>query len=623
VPRRRADDKVTAADVIEFIETCLFIPEGQHVGKPLKLQPWQKDWIGTVYDNEAGTRRAILSTGRKCGKTTLSAALLLAHLVGPPARNRPNSQLYSAAQSRDQAAIIFSLASKMVRLNPDLRSAIVIQETAKSLACSELGTRYRALSAEATTAYGLSPALTIFDELGVVRGPRSPLFEALETATAAQAEPLTIIISTQAPSDGDLLSILIDDALANHDPRTICKLFTASTELDPFDEATIRIANPAFDLMNARELLAMANDARRMPARESEYRNLILNQRVEATNPFIAPSVWAACGTPAAPLEGVQVYAGLDLSSTQDLTALVLIGWSAGKWHVHPTFWLPLEGLETKAAADRVPYDLWHSQGFLQATPGRTVSYEYVSHHLRELFQRYDIQKIGFDRWNMRHLRPWLLRAGFHEQQIEDHFVEFGQGMASMSPALRDLEQVLLESELAHGGHPVLSMNVANTVIVLDDAGNRKPSKRKSTGRIDGLVALAMAIGVAPLQVEQIDAQLNRVTRIMTKRRETAREQRARHWAEVRRQWVFEKRQKLLAVIAEFGGEKREYLLVPEDDPVNNEVMLRLADEVLFLRNQLSQLARAVGYVQEHKPIMLLAPGPYASTDVEVPAPAA
>jgi phage terminase large subunit-like protein len=200
-----------------------------------------------------------------------------------------------------------------------------------------------------------------------------------------------------------------------------------------------------------------------------------------------------------------EVYGGLDLSATMDLTALVLIGWRNGKWHVHPTFWLPSEGLSEKAAADHVPYDLWHSQGHLQATPGRTVSYEYVAHHLRGLFQRYNIQKIGFDRWNMKHLRPWLLRAGFHEQMIEEHFVEFGQGMASMSPALRDLEQVLLEGELAHGGHPVLSMCVAHTVITLDDAGNRKPSKRKSTGRIDGLVALAMAVGVAPLQVPEID----------------------------------------------------------------------------------------------------------------------
>ena len=500
------DRKVTGADVIAFVEECLFIPEGQHVGKPLELQDWQKDWIRQVYDNPVGTRRAILSTPRKNAKTCLSAALLLAHLCGPPARNRPNSQLFSAAQSRDQAAIIFSLAAKMVRMNPELARAVVIRETAKELLCPELGTKYKALSAEASTAFGLSPALTIHDELGQCRGPRSALYEALETATAAQAAPLSIIISTQSPTDNDLLSILIDDALAGHDPHTVVKLYSAPTDLDPFDEATIRLANPAFDsFMNRREVLAMAADAKRMPAREAEYRNLILNQRVEINNPFVSQMVWSACGGPVAPLEGVEVYGGLDLSSTADLTALILIGWRDGKWHVHPTFWLPLEGLGEKAAADHVPYDLWYSQGYLQATPGRTVSYEYVAHHLRGLFQRYNIQKIGFDRWNMKHLRPWLLRAGFHEQMVEEHFVEFGQGVASMSPALRDLEQVLLEGEVAQGNHQVLSMCVANTVIALDDAGNRKPSKKRSVGRIDGLVALAMAIGVAPLQVTPID----------------------------------------------------------------------------------------------------------------------
>jgi hypothetical protein len=189
-----------------------------------------KGYPGAIYDNPHGTRRAIISMGRKNAKTTLSACLLLAHLCGPPARNRPNSELYSAAQSRDQAAIIFSLACKMVRLNPLLTQTVRIQETAKTLACVELGTRYRALSAEATTAFGLSPSLIIHDELGRVRGPRSQLYEALETAVGAQEAPLTIIISTQAATDGDLLSILIDDALSGHDPTTVVRLYTAPPE---------------------------------------------------------------------------------------------------------------------------------------------------------------------------------------------------------------------------------------------------------------------------------------------------------------------------------------------------------------------------------------------------------
>jgi phage terminase large subunit-like protein len=331
------------------------------------------------------------------------------------------------------------------------------------------------------------------------------LYEALETATGAQADPLSIIISTQAPTDADLLSVLIDDAQAGHDPHTVVKLYTAPPDLDPFDEATIRLANPAFGtFLNAREVLAMAADAKRMPAREAEYRNLILNQRVEPTNMFVSPAVWKACGEPAGSLAGLTIYGGLDLSAVSDLTALVLIGRRDGKWRVQPTFWLPSEGLSEKATADRLPYDLWHAQGYLQTTPGRTVSYEFVADHLAELFRRYDIVKIGFDRWNIRNFLPWLHKAGLSEQFVKDHFVEFGQGLASMSPALRDLEQVLLEGQIAHGNHPVLSMCASNTVIAVDDAGNRKPSKKRSVGRIDGMVALAMAIGVAPLKAERV-----------------------------------------------------------------------------------------------------------------------
>jgi len=509
VKRRRPNsDQITGADIIAFIHQVCLVPEGKLVGQPLVLQRWQKDFIHQIYDNPHGTRRAILSVGRKNAKTTLSACLLLAHLCGPPAQSRPNSQLFSAAQSRDQAAIIFNLAAKMVRLNPALARIVSIQETAKNLICVALGTRYRALSADASTAYGLSPSFIVHDELGQVRGPRSPLYEALETATGAQENPLSIIISTQAPTDADLLSVLIDDALAGHDPHTVVKVYTAPTDLDPFDEATIRLANPAFGtFLNANEVMSMAGAAKRMPAREAEYRNLILNQRVEPTNAFVAPEVWKTCNTPVTPLTGLTVYGGLDLSEVADLTALVLIGWNGQKWQVHPTFWLPSVGLEERAMSDRVPYDVWRDRGFLQVTPGKTVSYQFVAGQLRDLFRRYNIRKLAFDRWNFKHLQPWLLEAGFSEQFIKDHFVEFGQGVASMSPALRDLEQVILSGELAHGGHPVLNMCANFSVVVLDDAGNRKLSKKRSNGRIDGMTALTMAIGVAPLRPPVIDVR--------------------------------------------------------------------------------------------------------------------
>jgi phage terminase large subunit-like protein len=478
-----------------WIEQVCRVPEGRLVGQPVRLRDWQRDIMLSVYDTP--TRRAVISFGRKNGKTALASFLLLLHLCGPEAR--PNSQLFSAAQSRDQAAILFALAAKTVRMSPDLARYVTVRDTAKQLACGELGTLYRALSADASTAYGLSPVFTVHDELGQVRGPRSELYEALETATAAQDNPLSIVISTQAPTEADLLSVLIDDAKGGADPRVKLHLYTAPVGLDPFGDEAIIAANPAFgDFQNADEVRAMAEDARRMPSREAEYRNLILNQRVEASNPFVSRSVWEANGgDPLDDFDGLPVYAGLDLSETSDLTALVMAAWSDGSWHVKPVFWLPSMGLAEKSRKDRVPYDQWAAAGLLETTPGKAIEYEYVAARLRDIFDRLDVRRVAFDRWNWRHLRPWLEKAGFTEYELTECFAEIGQGFQSMSPALRDLEVALLGEKLRHGKHPVLSMCAANAVVEADPAGNRKLSKKRSRGRIDGMVALAMAMSVA------------------------------------------------------------------------------------------------------------------------------
>jgi phage terminase large subunit-like protein len=503
-----SDDTVTAADIIAFIEQTCFIPEGKYVSKPLRLQPFQKQIIRLIYDNPHTTRRAIVSMARKNAKTVLAACLLLNHLCGPSARLRPNAQLYSAAQSRDQAGLIFNLAVKMIRMNANLAAAVRIRETAKELICAELGTTYRALSAEASTAFGLSPAFVIFDELAQCRGPRSSLFDALETATAAQEAPLTVIISTQAPSDNDLLSILIDDAQTGADPHTVLSLYTAAKELDPFAEDTIRLANPAYDaFMNQNEVRSMAEAAKRMPAAQSSFCNLVLNQRVEASAPFISVSAWNACSAEPFDIRGRDVYAGLDLSESCDLSALVLAypDIVTGVWHIRPTFWLPEEGLYEKARADRIAWDLWRDQGYLLTTPGPTVSYEFIAKHLRQVFDEHRVMKFGFDKWGMPSLRQWLLRASFNEAVIEDRFVPFSQNFAAMSPALRELETLILERKIRHGGHPVLSMCFASAVVERDSAGNRKLTKKRSTGRIDGAIAAMMAIGVAPMRAALLD----------------------------------------------------------------------------------------------------------------------
>jgi phage terminase large subunit-like protein len=487
---------------IEWIETYCRIPEGKDVGKPVRLRSWQKADIRKIYDNPAGTRRAIISFGRKNAKTTLAAFLLLLHTAGPEAH--PNSQLNSAAQSKEQAAILFKLAAKIVRMSPDLASVIVVRDTVKELACPELGTLYKALSAEASTAYGLSPVFIVHDELGQVKGPRSELYDALETAVGAHDSPLSIVISTQSPTDGDLLSILIDDALAGNDPRVVLSLYTADPGLDPFSDKAIKAANPAFgDFLNPVEVRAMAEDARRMPSRESEFRNLVLNQRVERNTPFVSKSIWQANGGEASEWGETPVYAGLDLSSTADLTAFVPIAHVGDAWETKPTFWLPEGGLVEKSRADRVPYDIWNRQGFLETTPGKSVEYEFVAHWLFGFCSSHNVKKIAFDRWGMKYLKPWLLAAGFTEERITETFVEFGQGFQSMSPALRDLESALLAEKVRHGNNPVLTMCAANAVVTTDPAGGRKLNKAKAAGRIDGMVALTMAFGIAPLDAPE------------------------------------------------------------------------------------------------------------------------
>lgn len=473
------------------------VPEGALVGQPVELRDWQIEIIKGIYDTP--TRRAIISFGRKNGKTALAAFLLLLHLVGP--EKRLNGQLYSAGQSREQAAILFRLAALVVRMSPNLSQYVVIRDTAKELLCPELGTKYRALSAEASTAYGLSPVFVVHDELGQVKGPRSELYEALETASAAQESPLSIVISTQAPTDGDLLSLLIDDAKTKADPETKLWLYTAAEDVDPFSEDAIRAANPAYgDFQNPKEVRKQAETARRMPSAENAYRNLILNQRVNMNNPFISRAVWDAnAGAPDYGVFDRDVFVGLDLSARHDLTAAVAVRKKGDKWHVWPTFFVPQQGLLERSQRDRVPYDVWAQQGHLVLTPGSTVDYEFVAHWLVEFCEDHGVKSIRFDRWRMDVLKAELARIG-----VELPMEEFGQGYKSMTPALDTLEAELVEGNLLHGAHPVLTMCAANAVAVSDPAGNRKLDKSKATGRIDGMVALAMAIGgAAQSMVEQ------------------------------------------------------------------------------------------------------------------------
>ena len=481
--------------VIRFIERVCRVPEGTKVGQKLVLADFQKDFIRAIYDNPAGTRRAYLAIARKNGKSALIACLLLVHLVGPKAVL--NSQIVSGARSRDQAALVFNLAAKMVQLNPELAKRVRVVPSGKRLIGLTMNTEYKALAAEGTTAHGLSPVLAILDEVGQVKGPQDDFIDAITTAQGAHEEPLLIAISTQAPTDADLFSVWLDDAERSEDPSIVSHVYTAPEGCELDDREAWRAANPALGLFRSlRDVEEQAAQAQRMPASENTFRVLTLNQRVNMASPFVSPGVWKLGNEAPGELEGL-VYGGLDLSATTDLTALVLLCRVNGIVRVHPHFWMPQDSVQEAARRDRAPYDVWVRQGLLRTTPGKVIDYDFVARDIGEITAGLSVAKLGFDRWRMDRMKGALERQG-----VDLPLEPFGQGYASMSPALDALEADLLNGVVRHGGHPVLTMCAANAVAVQDPAGNRKLDKSKANGRIDGMVALTMAEGVEAMFAE-------------------------------------------------------------------------------------------------------------------------
>ena len=501
--------------VIAFIET-LKAPDGMLVGTPIKLRPWQKDIIRQVYDpvDERGKRlcrQAIYSVARKQGKSVCVAGLCLAHLCGPEAIR--NGQLYSVAFDRDQAGIIFKYMAAMVYQDEELSQRLNIVESRKKIFDPVSGSEYQALSSETHGKHGRSSSFIIFDELAQFGADRE-LYDIMMTSRGAHEEPLVWVISTQAASDAALLSELIDygkkvNAGEIEDPKTKAFIFEVPMSDDPWEEANCYKANPALgDFRSLEEMRETAARAKRMPSAEAAFRNLYLNQRVDGAAHFITPSVWKSCGgEPDESLfEDLPVYGGLDLSAKNDLTALELVCRDGdGVWHVMSHFWTPKEGISDRSDRDRTPYDLWARQGFLHTTPTRTIDYDFVAWQIKELHEKMHIAGIKFDRWRIDDLIRALRNAGVEcwIDGKEDPYpgglrlIMHGQGYQDMNPAVEALEDALSEGKLRHGMHPVLTMCASNVRVQQDPSGNRKFDKIKSTGRIDGIVALAMAINGA------------------------------------------------------------------------------------------------------------------------------
>lgn len=489
---------------MRFCEKYLRVPDGKLVGKPIKLAPFQEAFFYSVFDNPAVTRRAYLSKSRKNAKTAGIALILICYLVGPEAR--PNVQLASGALSRDQASVVFRYARQMIEASPDVAPLVRVVPSSKMLIGLPLGTEYRALSADGKTNHGGSPLLAILDESGQVKGPHSDFIEAIETSQGAHENPLLIVISTQAASDADWFSIQLDDAERSQDPRIVSHLYTTDTELEMDDAAGWAQSNPALGLfLNQQELIDGAIKAKRMPTSEATFRWLHLNQRVAAHNPFVSVGVWKANGAEARPLqECKRVVGGLDLSSSRDLTAFVLVGVDDDDvHHIYTYAWTPAQGLYDRCKTDRQPYDVWVNQGLLRTTPGATVDYDHVAAQIMEIVE--DLEKldtIAFDRWRIDLFKQALIRQG--GTALAEKLVPMGQGFKDSSICLEALEGVLLNDRGRHGNNPVLTMAAANAIVTKDAAGGRKFDKSKATGRIDPMVALAMAEGAIGLHVAEV-----------------------------------------------------------------------------------------------------------------------
>lgn len=482
---------------MKFVELFCKAPEGEHVGKNIVLAGFQERFFYSVYDNKFCTRRAYLSMGRKNAKTATIACIVLVHLVGPEAKL--NSTIQSGARSRKQAAQVYNYASKMVMLSPQLSSIVRMVPSSKQLIGVPRNTLYEALSAEAKTAMGGSPILAILDEVGQIKGPQDDFVDAITTSQGAHETPLLIAISTMAASDADLFSVWIDDAKSSQDPRIVSHIYTTPKECNLDDRKGWEASNPALGIFRSlADLEEQMKQAARMPSSENTARNLCLNQRVEMMAPFISRGVWILNSSE--PDETVffeePVYVGLDLSAKTDLTAMVMIAYRE-KWHVKAYFWTPAKGLRDRSKRDRAPYDVWESQGLIRAIPGAAVDYEAVARDMRDILQDCDVQAIAFDRW-----RFDLLKKELDELGADWPLLPFGQGFKDMAPAIDSLEELLLNEQLAHGGNPVLTMCMDNARIEKDAAGNRKMNKAKATGRIDGAVALSMAVGVMHQQAE-------------------------------------------------------------------------------------------------------------------------
>lgn len=491
-------DKAAADYAVSFIE-ALKHTKGIWAGKPFDLIDWQEQIIRDVFGvlKPNGYRQfntAYVEIPKKNGKSELAAAVALLLTCGD---GEQRAEVYGCAADRQQASIVFEVAADMVRMSPALSKRVKLLASTKRIIYLPTNSFYQVLSAEAYSKHGFNVHGVVFDELHTQ--PDRRLYDVMTKGSGdARAQPLFFLITT-AGTDTQSICYEVhqkaEDILEGRktDPTFYPVIYGAAEEDDWTSPKVWEKANPSLGITIGSDKVEMAcESAKQNPAEENSFRQLRLNQWVKQSVRWMPMAKWDSCAFPIDPagLEGRICYGGLDLSSTTDLTAFVLVfppEDEEDKYTVLPYFWIPEGNMDLRIRRDHVQYDVWEKQGYLQTTEGNVVHYGFIERFIEELNTKYNIKEIAFDRWGAVQMTQNLEAMGFT-------VVPFGQGFKDMSPPTKELMKLTLEEKLAHGGHPVLRWMMDNIFVRTDPAGNIKPDKEKSTERIDGAVATIMAL---------------------------------------------------------------------------------------------------------------------------------
>jgi phage terminase large subunit-like protein len=485
---------------VQFIESLTLTKTRSGQPQPFKLLPFQKRFVANVLgwkraDGARLYRKAFYSTARKNAKTQLAAAIALDLLV---IDNEPSPEIYIAAKDRDQASFCFSAAAQMVDAHDELRDMLDVVPYAKEIRNRRNGGLLKALSSEGRTKHGSSPSTVVFDEFHVWGPAEEELFSALTTGSGARRQPLFIITTTAGVDEYSLCfreyeycRRILDGTV--EDPTYYPQIHEVPADADWTDESLWGLANPGLgEILQIDSLREDFKKASAMPSEQAKFRRLNLNQWTKATSEWIPIRLWDACASESFSLEdlhGKPCCGGLDLASTGDLTAFVL-AWKIGKIVVYPWFFIPEQGIRERSHKDGVRYDLWSKDKHIELTPGAVTDWRFVTKRILQLAEQFEIKSIGFDRFGARDTVSDLQEAGLT-------VADTGQGYVSQSAPTKRLEELILNKDLVHSGHPILRWNMACATISSDAAGNIKvvkPARMRSTKRVDVAVALVMAI---------------------------------------------------------------------------------------------------------------------------------